>query len=175
MAQDRCSTTRLLLRPFVKEDAPVIFRLSREEPLRRHLPDQVYGSLEEAEEVIDLLAGAASREEWPFVLGITLKDTGELIGHVGLSQVEEGIEIGYAVAAAHQGKGYAAEAVAAFSRWAIEKFHLPRIWAILRADNAPSRRVLEKAGYRLKWEREKQAFGGAYPCLGYLYTQEENA
>jgi ribosomal-protein-alanine N-acetyltransferase len=175
MVQDRCSTPRLLLRPFVKEDAPVLFRLSREEPLRRHLPDQVYESLKEAEEVIDLLAGAVSRGEWPYVLGITLKDTEELIGHVGLSPVEEGIEIGYAVAVSHQRKGYAAEAVAVFSRWAIEKFHLPCIWAILLADNAPSRRVLEKAGYRFQWEREKQAFGGVYPCLGYLYTQEENA
>ena len=173
MMQDLCTTPRLLLRPFVKEDAPVLFRLSREEPLRRYIPDQVYESLEEAEEVACFLAEKVTHGEWPYVLGITLKDTGELIGHVGLSPVEEGIEIGYAVAVNHQGKGYATEAVAAFSKWAAERFHLLRIFAILRADNTPSRRVLEKAGYRLIWEREKQIFGGVYPCLGCLYTQEE--
>jgi ribosomal-protein-alanine N-acetyltransferase len=164
-----------MLRPFVKEDAPVIFRLSQEEPLRRHLPDQVYASLKEAEELIDLLTEAMLRGEWPYVLGITLRDTGELIGHVGLSPIAEGIEIGYAVAVNHQGKGYAAEAAAAFSKWAVERFRLPCIWAILKADNIPSRRVLEKAGYRFQWEKERQAFGGSYPCLGYLYTQEDNA
>lgn len=175
MTQDQCMTPRLLLRPFVEEDGPVLFRLSQEEPLRRFMPDQVYESLEEAREVTRLLMDAAARGKWPYVLGITVKDTRELIGHVGLSPVDEGIEIGYAVAVAHQGKGYGAEAVAAFSRWAIEKFRLPGIFAILRADNAASRRVLEKAGYRCQWERERQAFGGAYSCLGYLYTQEESA
>ena len=170
---NRLYTPRLLLRPFTLEDAPAVYDLSREETLRRRMPDQVYGSVEEAADVAAFLAEKAQAEQWPFVLGIVLKDTDELIGHVGLSPVSEGVEIGYAVAMAHQGKGYGTEAVAAFSSWAVKRFSLPGIWAILMADNEASCRVLKKAGYVFKWKREKNAFGGAHLCLGYLYTREE--
>ncbi len=171
--EDRLNTPRLLLRPFSLEDAPALYALSREETLRRRMPDQVYESVEDAAEAASFLIGKAQAGEWPFVLGIVLKDTGELIGHVGLSPVAEGIEIGYAVAMAHQGKGYGTEAVAAFSLWAVKRFSLSGIWAILMADNMASCRVLKKAGYVFQWKRERNAFGGAHLCLGYLYTREE--
>ncbi len=171
--QNELHTQRLVLRPFLMEDAPAVYKLSREETLRRRMPDQVYGSVEEASGVITFLKNKVKAGEWPFVLGIEIKETKELTGHVGLSQVPEGLEIGYAIAMAHQGKGYGAEAVTAFSEWAVHHFALPGIWAILMADNVPSRRVLEKAGYVYQWEREKCAFGGANLCLGYLYTREE--
>lgn len=171
--ESRLYTPRLMLRPFTLEDAPVLYTLSREETLRRRMPDQVYESEAEAAEVAAFLDGKAQEGEWPFVLGIALKDSGVLIGHVGLSPIDEGIEIGYAIAMAHQGKSYGTEAVAAFSAWAMKRFSLPGIWAILMADNEASRRVLEKAGYIFRWKREKNAFGGTHLCLGYLYTQEE--
>lgn len=173
--ENRIHTQRLLLRPFSLEDAQALYVLSREETLRRRMPDQVYDSVKEAGEVAAFLEGKALAGEWPFVLGIVVKETGELIGHTGLSPVKEGVEIGYAVAMAHQGKGYAAEAVAAFSAWAVKRFGLHNIWAILMADNTPSQRVLEKAGYAFQWKKGKAAFGGTHLCLGYLYTQEENA
>ena len=167
-------TKRLILRPFSLKDAPVLYALSQEETLRCRMPDQVYASQEEAAEVATFLEAKSQAGDWPFVLGIAIRETGELIGHVGLSQVPEGIEIGYAIAMAHQGKGYGGEVVAAFSAWAVQRFALPGIWAILIADNTPSQRVLEKAGYVFQWEREKEAFGGTYPCLYYLYTMEES-
>ena len=168
------STARLLMRSFTFTDAPSLYALSREETLRRRMPDQVYGSVKEAEEAAAHLMERAQRGEWPFVLGGALRESGELIGHVGLSPIQEGVEIGYAIAMAHQGRGYGAEAVAAFSAWALNRFSLPGIWAILMADNHPSRKVLEKAGYQRQWEREREAFGGRYLCLGYLYTRGEH-
>lgn len=173
MRKAALETARLLLRPLSVKDAPELLRLSREETLRRQMPDQVYASLREAEEAAAFLQKSAAAGEWPFVLGIVLRANGELIGHTGLSGIPEGIEIGYAIAMAHQGRGYAAEAVRAFSPWACRRFALARLWAVLRADNIPSRRVLEKAGYCLEWERKREAFGETCPCLGYIYTPEE--
>ena len=166
------TTARLLLRPFARKDAEAVFRISQEETLKRRMPDQVYASVEEAAEVATFLMDKAEKGEWPFVLGVAVKETGELIGHVGLSDIEEGMEIGYAVAMAHQGKGYAAEAVTAFSGWAVGRFSLAGIWAILMADNLPSQRVLEKAGYVYQWEKKRQAFGGEHLCRCYLYSGE---
>jgi len=155
------------------EDAEAIFRMSQEETLKQRIPDQVYDSVEEAAEIAAFLMDKAKTEEWPFVLGIALQTTGELIGHVGLSPVEEGVEIGYAIAMDHQGKGYATEAVAAFSKWAVNLFSLAGIWAILVMDNHPSKKVLERAGYKYQWEKKKQAFGGEPLCLWYLFSAEE--
>jgi RimJ/RimL family protein N-acetyltransferase len=109
------------------------------------------------------------------VLGVEIRETKELIGHVGLSTIPEGAEIGYAIAIAHQGKGYGTEAVTVFSVWSAQNFELPCIWAILMADNEPSRRVLEKAGYAPAWQGERNAFGGIHLCLGYLYSREEKS
>ena len=165
-------TERLLLRSFVMEDAEAIFRMSQEETLKLRMPDQVYQSLAEAAEIAAFLMDKAKIEEWPFVLGIALQTTGDLVGHVGLSPVEESIEIGYAIAMNHQGRGYASEAVAAFSKWAVNHFSLAGIWAILMSDNHPSKKVLERAGYKYQWGKKKKAFGGEHLCLYYLHSTE---
>lgn len=173
METDSLSTPRLFLRPFLAEDAPGLYAMSREETLRRFLPDQVYASPEEARETASFLRERVQSGAWPFVLGIVRRDTGELIGHVGISPVLEGMEIGYAVAMAHQGRGYAAEAVKAFSAWAVRRFSLPFLLGIVKADNPASIRVLEKAGYTLAEEGPRAAFGGAALCRRYLYTGED--
>ena len=164
-------TPRITLRAFSPEDAAVLYALSQEETLKRHLPDQVYDTVEEAAEVAAFLMDKASKGQWPFVLGVVIRETGELIGHVGLSPVENGIEIGYSIAMAHQGKAYATEVVAAFSKWGAEHIDLSGIWAIVRADNEASIKVLKKAGYVWAWEDRKKAFGGWQLCCGYLFGQ----
>lgn len=168
-------TNRLTLRPFSKVDALAVYKLSREETLRRRMPDQVYDTADEAADAIAFLKDKALAGELPYVLGVEIRETKELIGHVGLSPIPEGVEIGYAIGMAYQRKGYGAEAVAAFSAWAVRHFSLPGIWAILMADNEPSRRVLEKASYMFQWKHEKSAFSGTHLCLGYLYTREEKS
>ncbi len=45
------TTSRLLLRPFRISDAPKLFVMSREDGLRRWLPDQVYRDQQHAEQV----------------------------------------------------------------------------------------------------------------------------
>lgn len=86
------------------------------------------------------------------VLGVCLGD--ELIGHVGLSPLGDGIEIGYAIDDAHLGKGYATEAVRAMLARASGV-----IDAIVATDNAGSCRVLEKAGFALVGESTRPLHG----------------
>ena len=85
----------------------------------------------------------------PYVLGIELRVSGTLIGHVGLSAARGSVEIGYAVEDAHQGQGLAGEAVAAVAAWGLSALALPEVLGIVERDNTPSRRVLERAGFAL--------------------------
>jgi RimJ/RimL family protein N-acetyltransferase len=57
-------------------------------------------------------------------------------------------EIGYWVAATERGRGVAPRAVRLLTGWAQRELGLERIEILAHRDNAPSRRVAEKAGYR---------------------------
>ena len=57
-------------------------------------------------------------------------------------------EVGWAFDPAHQGRGYATEAVGALLRLCFEELGVRRVVALAFADNAPSLRVMEKVGMR---------------------------
>jgi aminoglycoside 6'-N-acetyltransferase len=78
--------------------------------------------------------------------------TDALVGDVGLSPAdgEAGvIKLGYTVDPAHQGRGYATEAIAALIRYAFATLDAEVVRAYADADNVPSIRVMEKNGLEL--------------------------
>ncbi|MGH2819950.1 MAG: GNAT family N-acetyltransferase [Actinomycetota bacterium] len=86
-----------------------------------------------------------------YVLG-TFSSDGRLIGWVSLSQVFrrafQNAVMGYAIDRAHNGRGYATEAVRGTLRFAFEELGLHRVQASVMPRNLASVRVLEKAGFR---------------------------
>jgi ribosomal-protein-alanine N-acetyltransferase len=145
------ATSRLLLRTFTLADVPKLFVMSAEEGMRRWIPDQVYRDVQHAEQVARALMAYTELvphpRTRPYVLGIEHEETGSLIGHVGFSPARGSVEIGYAVEEQYQGTGVATEAVMAMSGWGLGALGLPDVLGIVAVDNAPSRRVLEKAGF----------------------------
>lgn len=150
-------TRRLILREFERGDAPEVCAMSREPAMKTWLPDQVYADDSAAREVLARLRAQYAEPDprrAPYVLGICLGASGELIGHAGLSPVAGEVEIGYAVEASRRGEGYAAEAVEAFSEWGMRRFGLRRVLGIAASENVPSWKVLERAGFELVGEAE---------------------
>jgi aminoglycoside 6'-N-acetyltransferase len=87
--------------------------------------------------------------------------SGRLVGDVGLSPAdgERGvIKIGYTMAPAFQGRGYATEAVRALVTYAFEVLGADVVRAYASAENVPSIRVAEKVGMRLV-ERFERRYG----------------
>lgn len=150
-------TPSLRLRHFAPADVPVLFALSQEATSRAWLPSQVYRDEAHAAEALAFLVGQyespADPRRGPYVLALELRAGGELVGHVGLSPFEGGVEIGFAVGERHQGRGLATEAVAAASRWASTRFGLERIVGVTDAANTASQRTLARAGYAPAGER----------------------
>lgn len=88
------------------------------------------------------------------------EDCAACIGAVGLKPLGDvearTLELGYWVGRAHWGRGYATEAVAGFSRWALETFpDVLRLEARVHEGNGASGAVLLKAGYREEGVRRK--------------------
>jgi len=144
-------STKIELRCFQLTDVPKVFQMSKEKSLIHFLPDQEYADLEEAEEVLSYLMAQYSEneriEKFPFVLGIERTSSDELIGHIGVSQVKEGIELGYAIEETYQGMGYASLAVEKMCQKIAADSTLSDIYGIVDPENKASIRVLEKSGF----------------------------
>jgi RimJ/RimL family protein N-acetyltransferase len=77
---------------------------------------------------------------------------GAVIGDCGIhGPADEAgtVEIGYGLAAPSRGQGYGSEAVAAITGWLLGLPEVRQVLARTLISNAPSRRVLEKAGFQL--------------------------
>lgn len=144
-------TPSLILRPFVLEDAAMVFALSQEEASRRWLPSQVCRDEAHALEVVSYLAAQCVAPghpaQGPYVLGVRHRADDVLVGHVGLSPFQGGVEIGFSMALAYQRRGLTAEAIEATCRWAFPAFDLPEILGVTDAANEGSRRTLLRAGF----------------------------
>ena len=142
----RIETERLILTDFAMDMAEAVHRNSLDEDNRRFVPDEVFETVEEAQETVGFLISRYGGTEGPFVHPILLK-SGENIGYVQLVDIGEGWELGYHIAKAYTGKGYATEAARAFLPAMAEKYHLDSIIGICLADNLASVRVMEKLGF----------------------------
>jgi RimJ/RimL family protein N-acetyltransferase len=163
-------TAHLIIRPFAASDL---------EPMTR-----VFGNVEvmrfgdgvqSAEWVRDWLSRCLESYEqrgygpW----AVVEKDSGETIGYCGLFYFSDingrpEIEIGYRLARAFWGQGYATEAVTAARDYAFHALGLTRLIAMIDPGNVASIRVAEKAG--LRYEADVMLPGYTHPDR--VYTIE---
>lgn len=166
-------TTSVIIRPFTMGDAAALHAILRQEDVMRFLPESVM-SLEEVREIlawiIDCYDKNSPEQIIKFTVAVTLRDTGELIGWVGLGPLDfepSQIELFYGMDKAFWGRGLATEAARAMLGYGFNKLGRPRIVAVVHPDNAASIGVIEKTG--LKYERtvgslspEHKAYEGDY-------------
>ncbi|MBO2517630.1 MAG: hypothetical protein CW338_10275 [Clostridiales bacterium] len=143
----RIETERLIITELTAGMAQAVHENSLDEDNRRFVPDEVFETLEEAEETVQFLMEQYASKEGPLVYAVLTKQ-GENTGYVQIAPVEEGREIGYHIAKKYTGKGYATEAVRAFLPVMADELGFSDIWGICLKENAASVRVLEKCGFR---------------------------
>jgi ribosomal-protein-alanine N-acetyltransferase len=160
----------------VSEDAKKIFQMSQEEGMRAWMPSQVYRDEAHAVSVLALLISQysvpADPKVGPYVLGVQLRSTGELVGHVGLSPLYDSVEVGVAIENSHQRKGIATEAVRAACHWAGEVFSLKAILGITAAQNVASQRVLLRAGFARQKDEVRQFQGLRQPVIFFAFSRQ---
>lgn len=142
----RIETERLVIADFTEDMIEAVRRNSLDEDNRRFVPDEVFETEEAARDTVRFLMSRYGGTEGPFVHPLLLR-TGENVGYVQLVPLEEGWEIGYHVAKAYTGRGYATEAVRAFLPVMAQRLGLSEILGVCLADNAASARVMEKCGF----------------------------
>ena len=91
-------TRRLYIRKLSEGDARELYENHLDDEVRKWFPNECYADEEEALDAARFFAECVEKGQLPFVLAVELKETGELIGDTGISEVEgkpEETEVGY--------------------------------------------------------------------------------
>jgi ribosomal-protein-alanine N-acetyltransferase len=117
-------------------------------------------------------AAIAALHERQDQVGFVICDaaTGQRLGNIALRLMGPTGEMSYWVAAHGRGRGVATAALRLLSAWALTTLGLSELRLWCHADNVPSRRVAERAGYRRARQRdgERTVNGQTWPVVSYV-------
>ncbi len=136
-------TQRLLIRPFMEEDAEQLYAYLSNPLIYRFEPGAPI-TFDEAREM------TRERSRGTDFWAVVLKDGNRLVGHLYFKQNEPAEwltwELGYIFNPAYQRQGYATESATALVRYGFEHWGVHRVVAHCNPENIASWRVMEKIG-----------------------------
>jgi ribosomal-protein-alanine N-acetyltransferase len=154
---DSLSTPSLDLRPFAETDAEAMHRIYSDPVVMRYVATGPAANLAATLRLLRDYTVHQRAHGFSF-WGVVERASGELVGDAGLYRTPSGeVELGYTLAAASWGRGYATEAAEAWLEAAFGTLGIAEVIALAEPANGASLRVLEKVGMRRTGERK--AFG----------------
>lgn len=147
----RITTDRLVLRTWLPEDREPFAALNADPRVMEFYRQRL--SREESDAYVDRIEAHFEREGFG-LFAAALRDSGEFLGYVGLrvpkfeAPFMPCVEIGWRLAAAHWGKGFATEGARAALQWGFESLRLPEILSFAVPANVRSIRVMQKIGMK---------------------------
>lgn len=140
-------TERLILRRYRPEDADALYQdLGTDPDIARYSGWNPYAIPETARETV-LRFIDSYRDEHFYGWAIDSEDV--LYGTIGAYDYSDGeIEVGFSIVKACRGQGYATEALEEVLHYLTGNEGISRVTAWCAAENAASRKVMEKAGMR---------------------------
>ena len=143
-------TDRLIIRPFVAEDAPFLLRLLNEPSFIENITDKGVRTLDQARSYLaeGPLASYAAHGHGLWM--VQHRATGNPMGMCGLIKRDTlpEVDLGYAFVPEFWGLGYAREAARACLAWGRDTLHLRGLLAIVSPGNAASIRLLEALAFQ---------------------------
>lgn len=159
-------TERLILREFTAVDWTTVFAYHNDPLYLRYYEHDSVTERQAQAFVYRFITFQGEQPRTRFQLAITLAETGELIGNVGVRREGPGeplADMGFELSPPHWGRGYATEAARTMVEWAFGDLGVERIHAHCIAENTGSARVLERTGLRQEARlRDHQYFKGRY-------------
>ena len=161
-----------ILREWRREDAADVARYADNEKIARNLRDvfpHPY-TLADARGFVDICVTGDPE----ITLFRAIEADGHVIGSIALSRgsdvYQKTAELGYWLAEEFWGKGIMTRAVRQLCREGFSRWDIARIYAEPFAHNAPSRRVLEKAGFTLEGIMRRGVYKRGRVCDYCMYA-----
>src|SRR5688572_23212527 len=141
-------TERLILRHFTLDDADFILELVNEPGWKKYIGDRGIDTLDDARKYIETVPLASYAKHGFGLWAVDLKHDGSPVGMCGLIKRDtlEDIDLGFALLARFEGRGYAREAANATLAYARDQLGISRVVAITTQDNDRSGILLERTG-----------------------------
>ncbi|HYM20916.1 MAG TPA: GNAT family N-acetyltransferase [Candidatus Kapabacteria bacterium] len=141
-------TERLLLRGLHPDDAPAIFEYCSRDNVTKYVVFPTHQSVTDSEAFIDRATNGKPLE-FGVVWAIVLRDSGKLIGTIGIHKInleQDKLETGYALHDDYWNKGYTTEALRALIGEIFTKTSINRIEALHAEEHTASGAVMQKSG-----------------------------
>ena len=163
------TASRLRLRPINREDAPLLYRLSNNPKVMKHINGGKPLSKEETK--ADLKNRLQALTDVFGYWMIERADNKEFIGWAALKKLDQTskIEIGYRLLEEFWGNGYASEAASKLLEYAFLTLNLKEVVAVTLEENSRSLKVLKKMG--MQFEKKAKFYG--YKCCYYQLNKED--
>ncbi|TQR19424.1 GNAT family N-acetyltransferase [Psychrobacillus vulpis] len=142
-------TNRLILREVTKEDAHDMFLYLSDKDVVKPMGLEPFQTVEDVWDEIKWYK-SIYEEGTGIRWGITLKDSGKVIGSCGfLNMIPKHYraEIGYELSREYWGRGIASEVLEAVVHYGYKHFQLERIEALIELSNIQSQKLVEKNGF----------------------------
>ena len=147
----RIETERLVLRSWRKSDLGDLYEYAKVDGVGQMAGWIPHKSIEESKAILDMFIGEKK------TLALELKESGKVIGSIGLEDFEpkdihgeemQGREIGYVLSKAYWGRGLMPEAVNAVIDCCFRELGFDYVTCSHFKRNGQSRRVIEKCGFQ---------------------------
>lgn len=149
----RLETERLVVRPFVRNDAQAYLALFSDETDAYMDSGNIFTSMDDEYE--QLMDDFSAQTRYTIVH----KETGHVVGTIHLMDVNdravEAMEIGYSIAPAHKRRGYAYEALSTLLHYLLHDLNLDMVIAGAFPDNTPSLELIKKLGFQYEGLKHK--------------------
>ena len=177
VANVRIETERLILRSWRESDLTDFYEYAKVDGVGQMAGWTPHKSLDESRTILGFFIAHKK------TLALALKETGKVIGSIGLEKFEpkdphgdemQGREIGYVLSKEYWGRGLMPEAVNAVIKYCFDVLNFDYVTCGHFTRNNQSRRVVEKCGFRF-WEEvtlETRA-GTMEPTLMYIRYKEK--
>jgi ribosomal-protein-alanine N-acetyltransferase len=150
---DNIKTERLLLRRFELSDAEPMFKnWASDHEVFKYLRGKCQKDIGETKAIIQARIEKYQNPAFYHWI-ITLKDSKEQMGTIGLfivNEIDECGEVAYCIGRKFNGNGYTTEALQNVLKFAFEEIGFNRIEACHAINNPASGRVMQKAGMRFE-------------------------
>lgn len=152
------TTERLILRAWKETDLDDLYEYAKNELVGPNAGWAVHKSKEESKEIIDMFIRSGE------TYAIVLKKEDRVIGSIGLHDRKPDMdivevnqrEIGYVLNPKYWGMGIMPEAVNCLLEYGFSELNLDLIWCCHFDFNSKSKRVIEKCGFKYKFQKKEK-------------------
>jgi RimJ/RimL family protein N-acetyltransferase len=174
MPADALLTPRLLMRGFTDADREPFARMNADPVVMEHFVRP--RTPEETDAFVDRITAHWDEHGWG-LWALERRDTGEFIGYTGLWPVRfeaafsPKVEVGWRLAAAHWGQGFATEAAGAAVDHAFTVLGWPEVVSFTAEANVRSQAVMERIGMRRepRWDFEHPGVPVGHPVRPHVF------